>query len=562
MAIVDTKVSVNRIPLLKGRRDFVKKYPPSFQDSGKRGVIEFYRDRNALVTARITSPNQIPIAGELAEEHWLKDFILRESPIISKSDVDKILETIENTIQISYFDNGAIQASPNPHSTYSFGTWRRDDAIMIHSFITAASVLEGNDRNEILDKARKELIHWARFDNLPESRGRYTSFFFLNPDPGENRKLAKERFKKDINGLPRALASITNDGGLGEYYDWGHNQLDAIGSMLYMYFYSANNGVIDLKELDEILNVQNPENREDSILSVGLHLLHEIEYWDQNDLGAWEKEMGNKRASSVGLCLSAFQEAKKYFESKGWNPNQTFKVNAGVDIKRIIEEGIKNGEATISERIPSDGRPAVETDAIQKDSALAFLLLFNPNLNKKQEEAILNTVYELMGDYGFKRMPDNVDAFMGEDHTDNPHGGIWSDLNKPNHSAAQWTLFDPILAGYYYKRYTDSEGLDENSFLLADKHLKRTLSQITKHDYNVEQFYETIRDGRKVTEKGNVFIPAGTLPEARFKKNNSSGSSEWLPNRNSPLQMSHAVLSNMMVELAKAIELKQLKRIT
>ena len=547
-----------RVPLLRTARSFATR-----RDNNCSTVPRFTASfplANSQMPAWVTSTlnnsaelitlDQIPIASELVEGHWLREHIIKPEPISTSAELGEILETIENTIDITVYEGGAIPASPNVASEYRYGSWRRDNAIMTVG-MTLAALLEpegSGNRAELVQKVREELTAMASYDNESFQRGHFTSFFFLNSDPSENKRLAKEKFEHDINGLPRAKHSIIN-GKLGEYFEWGHHQLDGLGAYLYAFFFAANQGIIDLKELDGILTGQNPENGEDSLFSVALHFLHEIGYSDVTDVGPWENKPGRKRASSVNLCLAAFKEAKKYFESKSWNPNETIAVNPNVNLKQIIEEGIEKGDAVKNERIPSDGKPAVETDEIPCDSALALSLLFDPGLNEIQQDAIVKRLIENMGEYGIRRMPDELDAFFGENFASNPNGdGKWSVI-YPGHKAAQWTLFDPILAVHYYRKYLKSDGRDEKSFLLADRFMKRSLSQLTKHDYEIEFFINPLK-------KRTVPIPAGILPECRWRKKDGD-KEEWLPNPNSPLQMAHGVFAIMMAEATRAIQLHE-----
>ncbi|GEM_PF-3094479 len=530
----------HRVSRVEGRHNFSNPTRPS-----SMALNQTMPARIQMSSAMLITPDQIPIASELIDGHWLASYITKPDPI-STVDLTEILKTIENTINITFYESGGIPASTNQASEYRDGSWRRDDAIMAIAMLLAANLEteRSGDRQELIQRAKQELIAMAKYDNTPFHRGQFTSFLFLN-----NRGLAKEKFRTDIQGLPRAKYSIDANGALGEYYDWGHHQLDGLGTSLFAYFHAANQGFIELKDIDKVLTEQNPENGADSLFSVALHFLHEIEYWDQIDVGPWESFPAHKRASSVGICLAAFKEAKKYFDDRGWELEKTITVNSNVNLKQILEEGIRNGEAVINERIPSDGKLAVETDQIPSDSALALLLLLNPGLNEAQENAILQRVYENIGEYGIRRMGDEIDAFMGENYALNPNGrGKWSVI-YPGHKAAQWTLFDPILATHYYRKFIKSGGNDENSFNLADKHFKRTLSQITKHDYQIEQFINPL-------EKRTVEIPAGILPEARWKRKDEHGET-WLPNTNSPLQMAHGVFAIMMAEATRAIELKE-----
>lgn len=551
--------STRRVPLLRTARGVAATRRSNGCSTAPRFTANFLVDNQGMPawvnstifnSAKSITPEQIPIASELVEGHWLYNHITKPEPISTSAELDEILETIENTVNLTVYEGGAIPASPNTASEYCSGSWRRDNAIMTVG-MTLAALLEqegSSNRAELVQKVKDELTAMASYDNESFQRGHFTSFLFLNPDPNENKRLAKEKFESDISGLPRAKQSIIN-GKLGEYTDWGHHQLDGLGAYLYTFFFAANQGIIDLKELDSILTAQNPENGQDSLFSVALHFLHEIGYENVTDVGPWENKSGRKRASSVNLCLAAFKEAKKYFESKDWNPNETITVNPNVNLKQIIDEAIKNGDAIKNERIPLDGSSAIETDEIPCDSALAFSLLFDPGLNEAQQDAIVQRLIENMGEYGIKRMPDELDAFFGENFASNPNGqGKWSVI-YPGHKAAQWTLFDPILAVHFYRRYLKSGGEDEKSFLLADRFMKRSLSQLTKHDYEIEFFVNPF-------EKHTVEIPAGILPECRWQKKDGNRE-EWLPNPNSPLQMAHSVFAIMMAEATRAIELRE-----
>jgi hypothetical protein len=176
------------------------------------------------------------------------------------------------------------------------------------------------------------------------------------------------------------------------------------------------------------------------------------------DLGPWEKVPQHGRASGIGICLAAFKEAQKYFTDRQWDSEKTCTVDPQVDLKKILAEGIKSGERSLEHRIPQDGSQAIETKEMPIDAALSLLLLFNPGLNNNQEAAILNAMEPLIGSYGIRRMPNRVDLFMGQNHnTNHKEGSIWG-VDGPSHEAAQWTMFDPILANYHYQRYLASEG--------------------------------------------------------------------------------------------------------
>lgn len=491
----------------------------------------------------IASINSIPISNELATGHYLERFIRKENPI-SSSDIEYFLDKIN--LNLTYYENGGIPASPNDASEYNRKSWRRDNAIVIHSMFRAAADCQA-DKLEVIERAKVELTRIASFDTQPFHRGHFTSFLW--PDQWS----AKSRYSVDVNGLPRVMSSINQDGYLDDYHDWAHNQLDSLGSWLFTVFHAANSGELNLKELDNQLSEQNPENKLDSIFSVAIQFLNKIEYWDQIDKGPWEKVDGHRRASSIGICLAAFKEAKKYFERNGWDREKVINIHPNVDLKKMLEDGIKYGDEALAYRIPSDGRKAVETNEIPNDSALAFLLLINPGLSEVQETAILKTLYGLMGEVGFKRMEDHIDTYMGMNYADNPDGlGKWS-APTPDHKAAEWTLFDHILAIHFYRKFREkcetSGIIDKELFLRADKHFKRSLAQITRYDYNYKKFVNKY-------EKKQVFVQGGSVPEAYWLRKNESGK-EWLPNENSPLLMANATFTMMLSEAIDSIKLWQ-----
>ena len=199
------------------------------------------------LTQPVISPSQIPIAQDLIEGHWLRDYITKESPIETSVDLNDILKTIENTIDIKSTDGGGIPASTNEASEYKDRAWRRDAAIVDLAMFKASDLEteRPGDREDLIRRAVNRITQQAMYDNQPFHRGHFTSFFFLHSAPAINRQMAKEKYRRDINGLPRQVASITADGGLGEYFDWGHNQNDGLGADHSVVFHAANTGKLN-----------------------------------------------------------------------------------------------------------------------------------------------------------------------------------------------------------------------------------------------------------------------------------------------------------------------------
>lgn len=479
--------------------------------------------------------NSVPVSRSFIEGHPFWSYILRPTPI-EFNDVENIVNQIN--FHLAYYENTfTMPASTNPKSGYVYFAWTRDMAIK------ALSLSEIGD----VGNAQKVINNLAKFYGRLEERGRFTAFFWDN-NP-KSKYIAPDKLS-----LPQIRAYITESGEMVESpQNWQHNQLDAIGMWLWVTFKLANENKIKLSEIDKnLVETVNHQNGEDSIFSVALSFLNRIEFWDQFDVGPWEDYSGYKRASSLGICLAAFKEAKNYFENRDWNSISIWDKSK---LKAELENGIINGEHALRERVPEDGREAIETDTnwFQKhDSALIFLLYpFNPNLSPLQEKAILKTVYEhRMGEVGFSRR-DN-DNYVGMDYPYNDYSeGIYSNTFAHDYKAAEWTLFDPLLAAFYYKKYVDSKGSDEDSLLLADRHLKRSLAQVTKGKDSYTKSYWDYCYGKK---SEYIEIEDKIIPEAYWYDTHEQ---RWRANENSPLLMAEAAYLMMLKEAASALALRE-----
>lgn len=479
--------------------------------------------------------NFIPLSKPFIEGHPLWSYILKTTPI-DFSDIEKIVNQIN--FHMAYYSNtGTMPASTNPKSGYREFAWTRDMAIK------ALSLSEIGD----IENAEKVVNSLAKFYGRLEERGRFTAFFWdKNP---------KSKYRSDDKlSLPQIRAYIYENGEMTESpQGWLHNQLDAIGMWLWVTFKLANENKIKLGDIDKrLVETVNHQNGEDSIFSVALSFLNRIEFWDQIDVGPWEDYGGYKRASSLGICLAAFKEAKNYFENRDWNSITIWNKSK---LKAELENGIRNGEWALKDRIPEDGREAVETDTnlFQKyDSALIFLLYpFNPGLSPSQEVAVLNTVYgHRMGEVGFSRR--DHDNYVGMDYPYNDFSeGIYSNTFAHNYKAAEWSLFDPLLAAFYYKKYVNSKGKNEESLLLADKHLKRSLAQVTKGKDSYTKSYWVHGTGRK---SEYIEIQNRIVPEAYWYDTHEQ---RWRANENSPLLMAEAAYLMMFKEAAGALALRK-----
>ncbi len=459
----------------------------------------------------------------------------------AQNELNRIIDSI--SFELSLYPTGTIPASTNPNSSYSRFAWTRDMANKAFAMIEA----------DCIDEAAKVLYSLGRFNNESSQRSQLVSFHLA-----KHQSEPRERYRLDTNSHPHIRAAINHEGLMvRSEQGWGHNQLDALGAWLFVTFYLANS-LADtnnpkhnpqfLNELDTWLTRSvNNENSIDSIFSVALKTLNRIECWNNFDVGPWEDIYAYKRASSIGICLSAAKEAKKYFTENGYNSINIYDQHS---FKLELDNLIKNCTKALEERIPHDGREAIECNGFPSDAALTFLLYpYNPGLSEAQEQAILTTLYEnRLGTVGFTRR--ERDDYVGMDYPYNLKSkGIFSELSHHGHKAAEWTLFDPLLATFYYKKFNDkyySSGIiDEDILSLAELHLRRVLAQVTKEEDSYIKRYES---SNGIKEEKITVAPL-VLPEAYWF---DSRQNKWRPNENSPLLWSEANFILMMKEASIA----------
>lgn len=367
---------------------------------------------------------------------------------------------------------------------------------------------------------------------------------------------------------------------------WGMQQLDAFGYLLQLMAKLAKKDYINIVELDSELREETnaSENQESTLVSLARMLVN-IEYWDRNDTGTWEYPSHKQRASSIAACVAGLRAIKNLFEEKGYFENCPLKMDCTTaEFRDILDHGISEGDRVLFEkRIPkydrADSEQAKEVDEgtnadmhkhREKDAALLFMLILSdPDLigdqgiSDKQRLSILRTVYELMGDIGFKRFP--TDEYMGQDWVTDKNSktnyGEHAENNYDGYKAAEWSFFDPYLATYFYKEFTASEGKDLEAFLRADRHARRALAQITKTNY---QFIRRKHDAEEDLEKPNraVKIPAGEVMEHYWYStkdpktgNPRSDGGTWMPGENYRLNWTKIALQQMIYHGSKAGEI-------
>lgn len=106
---------------------------------------------------------------------------------------------------------------------------------------------------------------------------------------------------------------------------------------------------------------------------------------------------------------------------------------------------------------------ATECDVRLCDSAMVLLPYpFDCNLKIERQNTILRTVYRNMGEAGFRLWEmdetEGPDRFVGQDYFQNSDKGDRGEFaaQSSDMRPAEWCLFDPLLAAYFYRRFVES----------------------------------------------------------------------------------------------------------
>lgn len=515
---------------------------------------------------------------EFVSGHPLEDLILRPiDQLIKVHELKGVLDHVD--FDLSCTDAGAIPASTREDSRYSKYGWTRDMANKVLMMIELGDI----------NNAKKVIYQLATFYNHPEQRNRLVSYHW---HPQGDIAEPVIRFMRDFNGHPRIRGQIDGNGNLVQSnHPWAHNQFDAYGAWLYATFYLAHvlrdqsHPRFDpahyepnfLKDLDNYLSTQNPDNKLDSIFSVALRSLNRVRAWDNYDVGPWEDVYAHKRASSIGIILKAAKQIETYLGLTNW---QCMTIDNPGGFYNELKNLMHHSGLAIEDRIPRDGREPTECQWFPSDAALTFLLYpYNPGLSREQELSILNSLYKhRMGEIGFTRR--GRDIYYGQDYLYGHHSqGIYANEYVPDYRAAQWGIFDEYLSIFFandvlatlFSRGT----IDWDRLELAEFHLRRALAHVTPtrfeedgqlwSDEYVERYYlNPEHDPWAKPEEGNfrtttVKIPAKRLIEAVFYDSHAKkfapykGFGRWRANPNTPLLWNEAAFLTM---IRKNIELK------
>jgi phosphorylase kinase alpha/beta subunit len=307
--------------------------------------------------------------------------------------------------------------------------------------------------------------------------------FFATQIPRFREIIQDPLLKGDIGRRPHIRFTAHTLAELPE--PWPHAQNDALGQALWFRSVLANSGAMPLRQTDLEIFRLFPE------------YFSAIEYWRDEDSGAWEEGLKINN-SSVGAVVAGLEEMKKCTEFNG-------------DRARL-DELIDEGRERLNHTLPFEAPPERLADS-------ALLLLIHP-LNvvrdRKTEDAILNLVQaRLKGDVGIKRYAG--DSYFCQDYdewfrpeemsVDFSERLDFRDAHLQPNREAQWCIFDPLLSIIYGQRFlADRSRVDD--FQKQIHYFNRSLAQLTA---------------------------AGECPELYFLKNG-----RYIPNAHTPLAWTQA----------------------
>ncbi len=550
-----------------------------------------HADLISILKPKERTPTQLPdfhnikVLSTLVTGHPLAKFVTKQQPLFMEDFVALLRSGFIDLHILRKGDDsrtsfGILEASQGP-SHGEDSAWTRD---------MAAVALGKMDigQTEFAEKIATKLYEaYAQ----PSQRARINNLLSANPDHNNypHTKFTIEAETRDNKIIDYKL--VDYKGG------WNMKQLDAYGYLLTLLGKLSCANRINIKELDEKTKANNSDfykGTTESTLVALTRMLIKSKYWETSDYGAWEWPEHPQRASSIAACISGLSWVKQYFEQSGAFTNPTnLPINVFNDqgytleqFKKDLNEGIKAGQDYLfSNRIPPQqyalqGANAKELDEEltgfdkqlhhedrHKDAALLFILaLSDPKMigehgiSPEQENSILRTVYDLMGDLGFKRYP--TDEYMGMDWTlaaakhKETYYPEHADNQATNYKPAEWCLFDPYLATHFYKKFFNSGGKDLESYLRADRHARRALAQITKSNYTI--YKQGYSGGGGSIPGGEVIVPAGEAMEHYWYRTKDSHTGaplehgSWVAGENYRLNWTKIALQQMVYWGSKA----------
>ena len=176
--------------------------------------------------------NAIPLSSDFAHRHPLKEFILQPKALDTE-DLERILRHPALDLSLVGFHSGTVTAAVHEQlmtasrvgvEDYSRNMWARD------GIITATAL----NRAGFSDKAHQIVRNVWSFAGQEQQHGKILQFHWGGTE------VSRKLFLEGNNG-PHIKYSVNAQGQLETCnHDWGHQQLDALGAMLWAPYRFAN----------------------------------------------------------------------------------------------------------------------------------------------------------------------------------------------------------------------------------------------------------------------------------------------------------------------------------
>jgi phosphorylase kinase alpha/beta subunit len=252
---------------------------------------------------------------------------------------------------------------------------------------------------------------------------------------------------------------------------WGHAQNDALGLTLWVRLQLA---------IEDQFPLSDDEAR---IYGLLVRYFHAIEYWLDEDSGAWE-EILKRNSSSIGIVVAALIAFREYRHRE--NPRYWKQI-----ADKKLSDWIQAGELTLAAQLPFEAPPVRTVDA-----ATLFLIYPVETVTDPWMEHLIVSLVQarLQGAQGIRRYLG--DSYYCQDYD------RWFPPEKRSSDfsvridtrdqfltpglEAQWCLFDPLLSVIYARRYRESGRAEDRTRQV--EHFNRALAQLTPQ-YECPELY-------------------------------------------------------------------------
>lgn len=355
----------------------------------------------------------------------------------TQKDIENLKEylSMQGTFDFEVYRSGLYPATPckeHEEGRYRYA-WVRDNVHLAYAFVRSGRSTEALAIATALVNYFD--AHAERFDSVIEGRA--------DKDNPMNRPHVR------IDGEELQEISET----------WAHAQNDAHGLFLWITGTLVHEGLLDVDS--KLLKT----------VSRTVRFLNAIHFYEDTDSGVWEEERA-VHASSIGAVCAGLLAWRDELH----NYDHTLSHSTG----HAYEEGMQ----ALNDILPNEVTQG--EGEREYDSALLFLVEPLHIVSGEQaEELVLRIRANLMGERGICRY--KKDAFWGPDYDRLSASLRTSDASEDmsfraeyavSDKEAQWTLFDPLLAMYYARRYKTTG--NENDAELSAVHLNRTLAMLVR----------------------------------------------------------------------------------